>query len=307
MRSHVEKFDRFEFGEGSHCSIGFGSLIAPVVGGLVNTIFGDDDAPYAQPILESSRSPWAPAVPAAELALSEAQRIYGAGGFAPLPNPLELLGRENLLDYGEGALPGMIGAAQESWMRGLDPGLDPYVSSMIQAAQNDLVQDYQRNIMPGIADRAQAVGGYGGSRQGVAEGIAAEGLLEALGDVETHLLSDAYRQSLGQQRAAWGAAPAMAGLGFMPSQTQMDVGAMYRSDAAAPARNLLAFQSATQPYFTAGFGSSTQPNLGYQPPINRFLGGAFAGNQLWNDISAGSQLPAPSPLGGSGIGSSFLV
>ena len=142
----------------------------------------------------------------------------------------------------------------------------------------------------------------------MAEGIAAEGLLESLGDVEARMLSNAYGQTLGQQRAAWGAAPAMAGLGFMPAQTQMDVGAMYRGDAMAPAQNLSGFQGTTLPYFTAGFGTVTEPNKLYQPPVNQFLSGAFTGHQLWKDIggSFDTGLPSPSPLGGSNIGNPWL-
>ena len=125
---------------------------------------------------------WGPAQPYAEGLLKDAKSLYQQQAFMPGVNPLQLLGRANALGYAEGLLPQHIGAAQASWRRGLDPGIDPYVSGMIRMAHRGMLEDYSRNILPQIAGRAQAVGGYGGSRQGVAQGIATEGLLSRMGD-----------------------------------------------------------------------------------------------------------------------------
>lgn len=192
----------------------------------------------------------------------------------------------------------MVGAAQESWQRGLNPGLDPYVGAMIESGQNDLTQDYLRNIMPAISDQAQATGGYGGSRQGVAQGIAAEGLMEAQGDLSARLLSQAYQDSLGQQRAAWNAAPSMAGLGLMPSQLQQDIGGQYQQDASQPAANAQAYSAFLNPYFNPGGGF--QSNYQAAPSaIGGALQGALGGGMVGNWVSnAFNQSPGNYTTGG---------
>jgi hypothetical protein len=290
MRNHEVKFDRYECGEGNACSIAWGPIIGGVLG-AAGSILGSkeqaDSMEYAADRNAENARPkyYGPGMDAVPGLLNDAAGIYGNSGFAPGTNPLQLLGRQNALGYAEGALPGMIGSAQDSWLRGLNPGLDPYVGAMIESGQNDLAQDFARYILPRISDQAQATGGYGGSRQGVAQGIAAEGLMEAQGDLAANLLSNAYGQSLGQQRAAWAAAPSMAGLGYMPSQTQQDIGAMYRQDAMQPAQNAQGYSQFLNPYFNPGGGFQS----GYQAApstigagIQGAMGGGLVGNWVSN-------------------------
>jgi hypothetical protein len=293
MRNQNWRFDKYECGEGNACSIAWGPIIGGVLG-AAGSIFGAkeeaDAMEYAADRNAENARPkyYGPGMGAVPGLLGDAADIYGQSGFAPPTNPLQLLGRENQLGYAEGALPGLIGSVQASWQRGLNPGLDPYVGAMIESAQNDQTQDFQRNIMPAISDRAQATGGYGGSRQGVAQGIAAEGLLEAQGDVTARLLSNAYRDNLGQQRAAWAVSPQMAGLGFMPSQTQQDVGALYRQDAMQPAQNIQGYSQFLSPYVNPGGGFQSN----YQPApsligagVQGALGGGLVGNWVSNAFS----------------------
>jgi len=64
-----------------------------------------------------------------------------------------------------------------------DAGANPYLTNALQsgidlsranfnAAQNDATRNLQENILPSIRSGAIAAGGYGGSRQGIAEGRA---------------------------------------------------------------------------------------------------------------------------------------
>ena len=273
MRNHNDKFDRYECGEGNHCHIPI-PLIAAGLGlaGSALGFLGSREQSNSQEAANEQNAPqyYGPGLDYVPGLLGDAQSIYGQQGFAPPANPLEMLGRQNQLGYAEGALPGMIGSAQQSWMQGLDPSLNPYVGMMIQAGQNDLAQEFQRNVLPFIADQAQAVGGYGGARQGVAQGIAAEGLLEAQGDLSARLLSDAYGQGLNQQQAAWQMAPNMLNMGFLPSQTQQQVGGLYRQDEALPAANLAGFAGMVSPFVRGSQGSAAQP-------LPSSWGGAFNG------------------------------
>lgn len=313
MRNHDSKFDKYECGEGNACSIAWGPIIGGALG-LAGSLFGnkqDNDAreqAAVKNVEASGLKPWASADPYMRNFMGDAEDLYNRGGFSPPASPLELLGRENTLEYAEGRLPNLIDESQYSWLSGLNPGLNPYVSQMIQAAQNDLTQDYLRNIMPAISDRAQAAGGYGGSRQGVAQGIALEGLLEAQGDVSARLLGDAFDSTLAHQRAAWNAAPSMLNAGFMPSDAQMAMGDKYRDDASQPALNLAGYGQVMNPFF----GMAGGPSNAYSPassPVSAGVGGALAGYgayDAWNrNRTAGTQPPANVVVNPNKFASSF--
>ena len=240
--------------------MGWETIVPILIGGLMGQQGAREQARAIQQANVQNRPQFfGPGLPYARRMLGDAESLYGEQGFAPTTNPLELMGRRSQLGYAEGALPGLIGAAQGSWLQGLNPALNPYVGSMIQAAQNDLIQDYQRYTLPAIADQSQYTGGYGGSRQGVAQGIASEGLLEALGDVSTRMLGQAYGQGLQQQRAAWGAMPNMLQAGMMPGGAQQDIGAMYRQDLTQPAQNLIGYSGLISPYVGRVGGAPAQP------------------------------------------------
>lgn len=294
MRDHNKKFEAFECGEGPTCSWIPAAIAA---GGALLGYLGQKEQNKAIEKTNEQNAPqfYGPGMQYAPGVLSAAQQAYNAGQFDPQVNPLQLLGRENQLGYAENLLPSLIGMAHDSWGRALGAETDPYVTQMIQAAQNDLVQDYQRNILPGISDAAQGAGGLGGSRQGVAQGIAGEGLLEGLGDISTRLLSDAYGRKLGHEQAAWGAMNNMLNAGFLPSQTQMGIGELYRQDYGQPARNLAAYNNLVRNWVQGSQGAPAQP-------IDSPWAGALSGFALGGGFNALQNLrysqPAPVTTGG---------
>ena len=286
MRNHNWKFDKYECGEGNMCS--WVPLVAAAIGAAGSYLSSKEQGKNqqeAEQLNAQATTPqfYGPGMSHVPGILGDSQDIYGNQGYAPDPNQLQLLGRENTLGYAENALPGMIGAAQNSWMQGLNGGMDPYVGSMIAAGQNDLAQNFQRNTLPYLSGQASGSGGFGGGRHQINEGLAAEGLMEAQGDLSTRLLSNAYGQRLGQQRAAWDATPGMLNTGFLPSQTQQQVGGQYQGDALNPAQNLQGYAGMVNPYLGQGSGSpvySPQPNM-----TNSVLGGGMAGYgayDAWN-------------------------
>jgi hypothetical protein len=85
----------------------------------------------------------------------------------------------------------------------LNPESNPNLRGAMDAAVNPIQLRLQRQIMPGISDRAVQQGAYGGSRQGVAEGVAAgEFAREAL-DATNRIAYDNYaRERQIQQQSA---------------------------------------------------------------------------------------------------------
>lgn len=85
----------------------------------------------------------------------------------------------------------------------LNPASNPNLQGAMDAAVNPIQMRLQRQIMPGISDRAVQQGAYGGSRQGVAEGIAAGEFARESLDATNRIAYENYaRERDIQQRSA---------------------------------------------------------------------------------------------------------
>lgn len=88
----------------------------------------------------------------------------------------------------------------------LNADSNPYLKSYMDAAIRPLSEQHANVVMPGLAGGAVTAGGYGGSRQGIAEGLAAQGLQQASGDVTAKIGSEGYGQGLQAMLGGLGAA-----------------------------------------------------------------------------------------------------
>lgn len=84
--------------------------------------------------------------------------------------------------------------------------LDPVLAN----ANRRLGEQFNEQVLPGIRGGAMAAGQYGGSRQGVAEGLAARGLGYAMGDMAANMYNNAFNTA---QQQRYGTANNLAGLG----------------------------------------------------------------------------------------------
>lgn len=89
--------------------------------------------------------------------------------------------------------------------------LDPVVNN----AMTRLSQNFNEQVMPGIRGSAVAAGQYGSSRQGIAEGLAARGLSQSMGDMASSMYNNAYNTAQGLMGTT---ANNMAGLSLNNSQ-----------------------------------------------------------------------------------------
>jgi hypothetical protein len=76
---------------------------------------------------------------------------------------------------------------------------NPYLPSQAQAITNQVNQNLQQQQIPGINSGAIAAGGFGGSRQGIAQGLAIGQTNQALGNSLANLNFNAWNQ--GEQNA----------------------------------------------------------------------------------------------------------
>lgn len=80
---------------------------------------------------------------------------------------------------------------------------NPQLDAMVNAAQTRTAQNFNEQVMPQISTNALSNNAFGGSRQGIAEGLAADRLQQQMGDIATGMYGQAYES--GQNRALQGA------------------------------------------------------------------------------------------------------
>ena len=73
---------------------------------------------------------------------------------------------------------------------------NPYLQAQIGQLGQNIGQQFREQILPGIGSQATLAGQRGSSRQGVAEGIASRGAMQAFAQGATGLQNNAYNQQL---------------------------------------------------------------------------------------------------------------
>lgn len=141
-------------------------------------------------------------------------------------NPLETLGQASAI----GATQPIVNQAQQAFGQALqtDPTQNPFFQSALQSTLNPFIRNFQQQVLPGIRSQAIGVGQPGGSREGIAQGLASQGLLEQLGNIAAQMGSQAFGQGLTARQGALGLAPQLGALSLLPSQTLMDIGQQQR-------------------------------------------------------------------------------
>ncbi len=74
------------------------------------------------------------------------------------------------------------------------PGNNPYLQDYANSLSSNLTNNLNWNILPGINQQALANGGVGGSRQGIAQGLAIGDTNRAIANAQAGLYSNAYGQ-----------------------------------------------------------------------------------------------------------------
>lgn len=69
---------------------------------------------------------------------------------------------------------------------------NPYVDAQAAGIQTQANNNLQQNVLPGINSGAVAAGGYGGSRQGIAQGLAIGQSQQGVANAQANLYSNAY-------------------------------------------------------------------------------------------------------------------
>ena len=206
---------------------------------------------------------------------------------------------------------------------------NPYLEGQANAITSVANQNLQQNVLPGIGSGAVAAGGYGGSRQGVAEGIASgmnqQGITNSLAnlygtnyqqdqsnDINRQAVSNQYNLGLGnlglnaqgqqnnfytQQRSLdQNGMQLGAQLYGQGTQGNMSQGSgLYNLGTQQQQAPWLASNNAGNVFsqFSGLGGGQTQTQQG--SPLGGALGGAIAAGQVVNNLGLGSSPQQTTP------------
>jgi len=108
----------------------------------------------------------------------------------------------------------------------LDPGSNPYVQNAVKAATDPIYQDLNQRVIPGQQSTAAAGSGvnYGGSREGIQEGLDVQGAQRAAGQASANIMNTALDRGLTATNQAIAQAPTTAGSLAIPGATTSAVG-----------------------------------------------------------------------------------
>ena len=211
---------------------------------------------------------------------------------------------------------------------------NPYLADQANAITGQVNRNLTQNILPQVGSGAVAAGGYGGSRQGVAEGLAITGANQDLSNSLANLYQTQYNtdQGLGLQQQALNNQYNL-GLGNLGLGNQQQLFNFYTQNrgldqsGAALGANLynqgnLGLVGQGQGVYGLGTTQQQAPWLPYQNASNMFsqysglggsqtqtangsalggaIGGGLAGAQIGNNLGLGT-VPYQSPYAGQGI------
>lgn len=105
-----------------------------------------------------------------------------------------------------------------------DPAANPNLRGAISAATRPISENLTESALPAIRGEAVATGNFGGSRQGIAEGLATREASRAIGDTASKVAQGQYETNIGAQLKALGLTPTTQAAQLSPATTVSGVG-----------------------------------------------------------------------------------
>lgn len=223
--------------------------------------------------------------------------VYPGSTVAP-QNPLESVGQQMAL----GAIPGIAGTAQTALGGAnflssgdvLDVMRNPALQGAVDAAVRPITENFANTVLPNVRSDAVMAGGYGGNRQGIAEGLAVGDYLRQVGDTSAGLVNQAYQSGLDAMTKGLALTPSLEQAALTPSTTVSGVGAQQRAFEQAQ------IDAQVQKFYQEQF----LPLMIAQQIAGTALG--FPGGTTVTTTGGGSTSPAQTALGGASFLTSML-
>jgi hypothetical protein len=238
--------------------------------------------------------------------LNDASALYGAGGFGGVDTP----GATTQQAWGTGKQ--LAGNLQtqflpqlQSLMAGLStPGSasGPQLDAALKAAASPLQDQYARTTVPSIQDAAIQAGAVGGSRQGIAEGLAKSELDKNITNINAttryQALTDDLNRTLQGQSIATQFAPILMSLMSQPTNILSAIGSQedaFQSLLNNAGKTNIQDYAALIRQFIPGTSQTTSSKQKGSP-----IGGALAG--AGTGAMIGSAIPGFGTALGAGVG-----
>jgi hypothetical protein len=285
---------------------------------------GGGDVPDTQTVSNTTiqkADPWAGQQPYLKDLFGAAQKLYRQkgpyyypGDTTALFTPEELKAQESMAAYATGGARDLAnqGLNSQSFLLGdvLKADSNPYMADYAQGAIRPVWEALMREAIPGVNSGAVASGQYGGSRQGIAQGMAIGDATQKSLDTTSKMYSDMYGRNLDALQKAVMTNEAVVKGGTMPDQLLATVGADRRAmqqaliddalarwewEQALPAAKLSQYAGAIQGSY-GGQGTSTStgtaPGAAQPSTAQSLLGAGMAGLGTYSMLSgaAGSAL-----------------
>jgi len=240
------------------------------------------------------------------LGMPFAQQYAGSGGIQ-LPSQAPIAGFTPAQQAGQamaiGATPTQQGVVQNAAQgtnfltsgAALDPNTNPGLMGSINYALDPIQRNFTQTVLPGIASGAAGVGGFGGSRQGIAEGIASQNEQQQVAGTVNSMVSQNYQNALDQIAKGAAVAPGVAEAQVIPATTMSGVGDVQ--------------QALNQALATYGFQSQLFPQMQPITMAEQLLGlsSAIPGGTTTSSGTGTAQMsPLQQAIGIASIGSSLF-
>lgn len=194
-----------------------------------------------QPVKSTTdTAPWGEQQPYLKEVFTEAQKQYRTGGPQLMPGSgiATLSGPEKyastyLKDLSQGPLEQQakdLASAQKFGLGDvLSPDSNAYLKDYADASTRGIWDNLNNNVLGQTRAAASSAGQYGGSRQGIAEGLATKSAIEADADTRSKIYSNAYGQGLDVFKSTMAQVPQNMVAQQMPATVMAGVGSQERA------------------------------------------------------------------------------
>ena len=128
--------------------------------------------------------------------------------------------------------------------------MNPYQQAVVDIEKREAQKQYESQVVPQLAARAATTGGFGGSRQAILEGMAADTQQRLLGDIQAKGSAQAYQDAINRlqmERQAQGAAAGQLA-SMAPAQLKTQLGEIGAQQTVGEERQKLTQQALNEAY-----------------------------------------------------------
>lgn len=236
-------------------------------------------------------------------------KLPTGGTVAPF-DPSQTMGQEQVLEAAGGGMTDLAGSGRRmsEFLSGdvLSPSTNPALAATIRGATLPIQQNFLESTLPALRGGAEATGGFGGSRRGIAEGLASGRASQAIGSTAAGIANQGYQSGLDAMLKNLALLPQTMQAQLMPGLATSGVGDVRQSlsQALIGERNLYEMYPQLLPLLMgqslAGIGSGMQPagstTVGTSSQPNPWMQGAGLGLAGLGALGGGQGIAALLPF-----------